>query len=491
MDTDKLQREELPAGNSTMALSGCPRQSSGAEKEKLARQVLADSRNQLYLGMQFLEPVIGQLRFGVHKAVRTIATDGENVWFQPDFILTEYRKSPVSINRHLFHLILHGVFRHLPSRRKLMTMDEVELEDWNLSCDIAVEALIDKMDVPCIYRPLVEVREEVYCDILSRQKLLNAESIFRDFQTSPPNPERVLRLRQMFELDDHSQWQFQDRNSSETGQSDGNQGQEQTEQTKEQVQRRQQLFYEKREKNLEKWEELSSRLQTALETRYQDKADPALSGALRITNRRKYDYVAFLRRFLIRREILKADLDSFDPIFYYYGWEHYKNMPLIEPLESSELLSVSELVVVIDTSGSCSGALVNHFLDVTFRMLLEQQMDGHGMNLHIIQADDQIQEDVVIHNRKELLEYQEHFQIKGHGDTDFRPAVEYVNRMVEEGKFRDFKGVIYFTDGYGLFPQRRTGYPLAFVFLEEDGKQIQVPPWAMKVILSGEDIEQS
>lgn len=38
--------------------------------------------------------------------------------------------------------------------------------------------------------------------------------------------------------------------------------------------------------------------------------------------------------------------------------EHYGNLPLIEPLEYKEVNRLEELVIAIDTSGSCSRELV-------------------------------------------------------------------------------------------------------------------------------------
>ena len=56
------------------------------------------------------------------------------------------------------------------------------------------------------------------------------------------------------------------------------------------------------------------------------------------------------------------DEDSFDYIFYNFGMEQYGNLPLIEPLEYKEVNRLEELVIAIDTSGSCSKELVRRFL---------------------------------------------------------------------------------------------------------------------------------
>ena len=47
---------------------------------------------------------------------------------------------------------------------------------------------------------------------------------------------------------------------------------------------------------------------------------------------------------------------------------------------------------------------------------------------------------------------------------------------------------MYFTDGRGVYPVRRPAYDTAFVFMEQDFLDVDVPPWAIKIILSPEDL---
>ena len=107
--------------------------------------------------------------------------------------------------------------------------------------------------------------------------------------------------------------------------------------------------------------------------------------------------------------------------------------------------------------------------------------------MHIIQCDEKVHSDVKITSEEELKEYMEHFRLYGEGGTDFRPAFEYVDGLLEKGEFEDLKGLIYFTDGYGVYPASMPRYKTAFVFLEEEGKDVDVPPWAIRLILDKEE----
>ena len=78
--------------------------------------------------------------------------------------------------------------------------------------------------------------------------------------------------------------------------------------------------------------------------------------------------------------------------------------------------------------------------------------------------------------------------LKGFGGTDFRPVFEYVNEMNSAGEFTDFKGLIYFTDGYGTYPSKPPDYQTAFVFIDDEYNNYNVPSWAIKIILQSHEL---
>lgn len=111
------------------------------------------------------------------------------------------------------------------------------------------------------------------------------------------------------------------------------------------------------------------------------------------------------------------------------------------------------------------------------------------MNIHIIQCDDQIQTDQKITCEEELKSYMEKLELKGEGGTDFRPAFAYVDEMIRQHAFEHLRGMIYFTDGRGIYPAKCPVYETAFVFMEEEYEDVDVPPWAIKIILEeGQDL---
>lgn len=238
------------------------------------------------------------------------------------------------------------------------------------------------------------------------------------------------------------------------------------------------------------WREVAHRIQVNVETFQQNQGNHAggMSQNLREVNRERYDYTSFLKKFAVLGEAMKINEDEFDYVFYTYGLQLYKRMPLIEPLEYKEVKRIKEFVIAIDTSGSVSGELVQKFVQKTYNILLSTESFFSKINVHIIQCDADIQEDKKITCREEFDEYLKSMRILGLGGTDFRPVFEYVNQLQAEKEFTNLKGLIYFTDGYGDFPSQKPTYDTAFVFIDNEYNNPDIPPWAIKLVLKKEEI---
>ena len=209
---------------------------------------------------------------------------------------------------------------------------------------------------------------------------------------------------------------------------------------------------------------------------------------LKELHRERYDYSTFLRKFCVLGEEIMINDDEFDTVFYTYGLELYGDMPLIEPLEYKEVNRIRDFAIVIDTSASTSGDLIQKFMQKTYNLLKASENFFSKVNLYLIQADMEVQEVTFIDDVSKLEQYIANLNLKGKGGTDFRPAFEYVNKLMEEEKFRKLKGLIYFTDGYGTFPKRKPPYDTAFVFIRDESYEPEVPPWAIKLVLEEDDL---
>ena len=241
------------------------------------------------------------------------------------------------------------------------------------------------------------------------------------------------------------------------------------------------------------WEEISKQIEMNLETFSKEWGDEAGSfiASLKVANRKRYDYSEFLRRFTMLSEEMKVNDDEYDYVFYTYGLELYGNMPLVEPLEYKETQRIRDFVIAIDTSESCEGELVKRFVEHTFGIIKKQEDFAHSVNIHVVQCDAKVQADTKITDLRDVDDFMDGFFVRGLGGTDFRPVFGYVDDLRARGELADMKGLIYFTDGLGQFPEAAPDYDTAFVFMDTGERHTpSVPPWAMKVVLDEEGISR-
>ena len=237
-------------------------------------------------------------------------------------------------------------------------------------------------------------------------------------------------------------------------------------------------------------EKISERVKAELKSFSQDKNDKdSLVQNLEEATREHYDYGDFLRRFCVSGEDMQVNDDEFDYIYYTYGLSLYGNLPLIESLEYKYVKKIKEFVIAIDTSASCRGKIVQAFLNKTYDILKSSENFFRKVNIHIIQCDSEVQSDTKITCDDDFEAFMKEGKLEGFGSTDFRPVFDYVNKKIEEGEFENLKGLIYFTDGYGVFPEKMPAYDTAFVFLDDDFEQPVIPPWAIKLVLTSDELE--
>ena len=156
-------------------------------------------------------------------------------------------------------------------------------------------------------------------------------------------------------------------------------------------------------------------------------------------------------------------------------------------MATKETLQVETFVVVIDTSYSTNGELVKKFLQLTADLLLESVELSGKCKIHILQCDDKVRQDDVVTSKEELAQTLQRFTLTEGGSTDFRPAFRYVDQLMQSGQIRHLQGLLYFTDGKGIYPAKRPEYKTAFIFAQ-DYEEEAVPPWAMRIRIDHEEI---
>ena len=452
---------------------------------QLAKDVLHLSRNTLLVNLRFLDAALSQFElFPIEES--TLLTDGKHILYNPKHVLESYKTAKEIPVRDYLHIVMHCVFKH-------MYMDPtLNRPYWDLACDIAVENVITELGLKAVTTVRERQQAPYIAAIQKELKYVTAEKIYSYLRQSVPDPNKIAQIRGLFYADNHEIWymtvaeiQVRFGLSSDSGEQ-GSQGQGHSQG---------QGQSDNGESGLsaamvQVWQTISERMQVDLETLGKQRGvlPGAMTQNLMAVNREKYDYTAFLKKFAVLGEAMKINDDEFDYIFYTYGLQLYEEMPLIEPLEYKEIKAIKEFVIAIDTSGSTSGELVQRFVQKTYNILKSTESFFSKINLHFIQCDADIQEDKKITCQEDFDEYLKTMQIRGLGGTDFRPVFEYVEQLRKDKEFINLKGLIYFTDGYGEFPARKPDYDTAFVFIDDEYNNPNVPPWAIKLVLQKDEI---
>ena len=437
---------------------------------KVASEVLNFSRQRTLVNMRFLEPAIRMLTESPSKCMRNrsygMGTDGKNLYYNPEYVLRAYQKEKGFVSRMYLHLVVHGIFRHF------FVNPQIEQRKWDLACDMATEYIIEswKLDFADISAGADEKRE--LDRIRKNVGLMNAEKIYGYLKKTKES--EIDRLEKIFRRDDHSFWYPETKNRNDVIQVKSGQV----------SQNREVMFSNQKLEEL--WKQAAKKIQVDLETFMRSRSGETgdFLVNLKLANRKKQDYSAFLRKFTRLGERMKINDEEFDYNFYTYGMQLYGNMPLIEPLEYKDVRVVKTFVTVIDTSGSVEEEKLRRFLEKTYQILKSGQESEDRVNFHLIQCDALVQKDVKITSEKELEQVMEDLTLYGRGGTDFRPAFEYIEELRKNGELTNLNGMLYFTDGMGVYPRKKPEYPVAFIYDSEVLDKIpEVPAWAIRYLM--------
>lgn len=419
--------------------------------EKLAEDVLQLARDTILVQLRFLDAAISKLTLMSKSGIRSVMTDGSKIYYDSRYLLEAYRDEPAWAVRMYLHMLLHCIFHHP------FGYDRLEKELWNLTVDVAVEETILSMEIPGFSLSKDEDAKRLLGYLKLQVPVLTAEKLYRYFKVNGPSAELKKELVRLFFMDRHESWQRKE--TVELSDAD--------------------------------WKKISARAGADLQSFSAGKTGgETLIQNLSEAVREHYDYGKLLQKFVVTGEDMAPSEDEFDYVYYTYGLSRYGNMPLIEPLEYRESRKVREFVIALDTSASCRGPIVRGFLNKTYSLLKSEENFFTKINVHIIQCDNEVRSDTKITCDEDFEAFIKEGRLIGFGSTDFRPVFAYVDRLMEKGEFENLKGLIYFTDGFGIYPEKMPPYNVIFAFLNEDEGRPAVPVWAVKAVIEEEELEK-
>lgn len=414
-----------------------------------AKKIIRLTLDKIIIQMRYMDMALSSLKPVPKNKMGYIATDGINLFYDPYYVVRRFHEDENNIVRVMLHVLFHCIFHHSFGYEKL------DHELWDISCDIAIENIIMELDIN--HAKLKDDYQRAYfiTNLKKNNTAINAEALYRYFRINPLAKVDMEKYSKLFKQDEHLYWSKS----------------------------------ENFEISSEQWKRISERLKTDLGSFSKDKnKSESLNENLKEITKEKYNYENMLSRFMVMDEEITVNSDEYDYIYYTYGLTHYNNMPLIEPLEYRESNKIKDFAIVLDTSASCRGELIKSFLQKTYSILKSGENFFHHINVHIIQCDNEVEKDTVIRTPEDFDIFIKEGKLYGYGGTDFRPAFEYVERLINEREFTNLKGMIYFTDGYGIYPEHAPDFSTMFVFTKDDENAPELPWWAIKTIIEEEEV---
>lgn len=431
-------------------MTAIKKEDKAARISALAAEIIQLSRDRILMHMRFLDVALAALLPQEKAGVSGFSCDGRHLYYDAQAVIRAYRKEQASVMRMMLHVLFHFLFSHS------FRYDKVEKEVWNLAVDLAAEHAVMELMLPETELKSDLRKKEAFSYFENQGVKLTAEKLYRYLRRNPLAVDEQAFLARLFFMDDHDGWG-----------------------------EREELVI-----SLAEWKRISERAKAELKSFSQGKNAGAVEENLEEATADRVDYRAFLRRFVVPGEVVKSNEEEFDYIVYIYGLSQYGNVPIVEPLEYREVNQIHDFVIAIDTSASCRGETVRAFLRHTYSIMKTSAYFFDEMLVHIIQCDHEVRSDTVIHDQGELDAFLTKGKLVGFGSTDFRPVFTYVDALIERGEIANLKGMIYFTDGQGVYPEKAPDYETVFAFLNENELPNTAPAWAVRICIDEDALSE-
>ena len=442
--------------------------------ETLARKILLHSRRRI----THLTPLLLESIYALPEEVRPLegplSTDSRTLWFHPESVVADFRKDRDAVARQLLHVTLHCLLEH-PAQRK----DFPDERAFDCAADLKAAQLAEGLCGSAF-----ALRDTTHFNSVGR--VAHLHPLYQTLTQTPSNGSDRHHRNSLFRtaktacFDDHSLWTpppvvavaaaSNGSDSDGEGKGDPNGAASGTATTD----------------NGPNWDAIRRNMLDGNGGQLPGDCAGMLTESFSVTDR-GMSYADFLRRFAAPQERLLLDPDSFDIRWYYLGLETYGDIPLLEPSELSEPPVPDDIVIALDTSGSCEGEVCKRFLQETLGILRDISAGASRFRILLLQCDTRIQSEVLLETPEQVEELFQNFEARGFGGTDFRPVFQRVEELRRSGELPHIRGLLYLTDGYGDYPKQPADYPTAFLIPEDPRFPPEEVDWVTYLYLNDTD----
>ncbi len=406
----------------------------------LTQKAISDSLLRLQMKSPFFATLALFARFIPSKQLATAATDGKDIYYNPDFLLSLSSKQQDAL---ILHEVLHAALLHVPRRG----VRDAEL--WNIAADISINGMIAQQsgfelpegglrDPKLEHLSVEEIYELLLIDSENTPQLSNP-----DLLNSPPDDVSNNGDDKDVEQDSH-----QDSNKdSVEGNSDSKLN------SSSNSEKESQGNPEDSSSNQNQKDSLSQQKKAALESHWQNAWQQAVTIShqvnagnvpveiereMGIINSTQLDWKTYLWRYLVQTP---TDFKNFDRRFVARGL-------YLEALDGESV----HVFVALDTSGSINNQHMAMFLSE-----LQGIVNAYPhIKCEVYYADTEAYGPYELNSGDELP------PPKGGGGTSFVPFFEKVATSWDGSSSAL---CVYLTDGYGNFPDETPELPVLWVVI--------------------------
>lgn len=392
--------------------------------EQVAVEILEYARRSLGRALPPLIPALYLMEDVAVEEPGSLRTDGICLYYHPQTLWQQYEKDRAAPAKQLLHIILHGLLGHI---RKARGYGD-RAKQFDLAADTNVDAFLNSLGNAAA--PYRTHRGAACCGSL--EQLVEQ------------------KLDKIKPVDDHDLW----RRTLADGGQDGGDG----EGDGDGMETAQDLWADQ----TGQWQSCGEQVLQGLQD-MMGEAWGAMAGTwserIKPNEEPARPYRALLEQLLCPKPAGGENPQDLDPMLYHYG--NTLGTPIVEPSEELETVNRGNLVVAVDTSGSCDGKTASEFLRELLQLLQDLGQYWRG-RLAVLQCDTEIQSVVETEDIEDLRQtLLDGYQIHGLGGTDFRPVFRWAQDFQQEQG--ELAALVYLSDGYGDFPRKAPDFPTYFV----------------------------
>lgn len=424
---------------------------------------LESIKRRLLVKYPFFGSVVASSNFIAEKSVRTAETDGQNIYYNPDFIESVTNDQQTFIFAHeICHIAFDHIYRSEGKDEKL----------WNIATDAVINAFLKQDKLPMV-EGVIDIPEAINFDAEEMYKKLLSEKNQQSNQSQNGNSQKQEgnqsnggssktsnkeEKQQDVGHDTHSMWTKAVEKKHQEGQNhhDKKQNKEQENKTNEEIKKLTKLGEKEtfKQNKIERKKQLEG-LRKSLASQSHGCGNTTNGEIRNITN------IGISKPLIDWRKLLKQAVN------YDIDWS-YQNAGIDNGVVTAHLEEIprTETEIVLDTSGSIDETLLRNFLRECKNILQTSKVKVGCFDTKFYGFTE-------IKNVSDI----DNLPFYGGGGTDFEVAVKAFTRRAENK--------IIFTDGYADMPST----PMDAIWIVFDGTEIK--PLGGKVIyIDDEQLEK-